>query len=459
MLMDATAYWEQRNRQNAEDRYKLGLERAATGEGQLASMIGSEKAKKEFSLMDLARGGPAQARRPYLVGEKGPELMVPDQNGTIIPNRKLQVIARAKKRAVARARGGRVTAGGEPEDVNPTWPGPVKAAAERAAGLAAGEPSLGSPESYGGGRRTVAPQLQEGQLSTGAQRFIPIDREADQPASSWQSGGQLPGSYAAPRPGYDLSEKDRNTGYDPSKPSFSNPIHIIRRMASTWQGPEPGQEYRTLARANQAFIRAGQGEALPGTIAGYDPVEGPRIRAEAEKLAAVARAEAEVYNRRPDLAALAKRTQQEMAEYAGDRSVADLKGWFDSNFGKFDSSTGKTVFKPADEATSMDARAAELVAKREGMAGRDGAQAGINHFQERQAIRSYLKSPDFMKNVQNPFAFNANAYLGAVSQNPAAWKELVEKSRAMRVTAPPEPQVSIGRRLWETPTPYGIAGP
>ena len=436
MLMDATAYWEQRNRQNAEDRYKLGLERAATGEGQLASMIGSEKARKEFSLMSLARGGPAQARRPYLVGEKGPELMVPDQNGTIIPNRKLQVIARAKKRAVARARGGRVTTGGE-----------------------AGEPSLGSPESYGGGRRTVAPQLQEGQLSTGAQRFIPIDREADQPASSWQSGGQLPGSYAAPRPGYDLSEKDRNTGYDPSKPSFSNPIPIIRRMTTTWQGPEPGQEYRTLARANQAFIRAGQGEALPGTIAGYDPVEGPRIRAEADKLAAVARAEAEVYNRRPDLAVLAKRTQQEMAGYAGDRSVADLKGWFDSNFGKFDSSTGKTVFKPADEATSMDARAAELVAKREGMAGRDGAQAGINHFQERQAIRSYLKSPDFMKNVQNPLAFNANAYLGAVSQNPAAWKELVEKGRAMRVTAPPEPQVSIGRRLWETPTPYGIAGP
>ena len=34
----------------------------------------------------LASGGPAMAGRPYLVGEKGPEIMVPNRSGTVIPN-------------------------------------------------------------------------------------------------------------------------------------------------------------------------------------------------------------------------------------------------------------------------------------------------------------------------------------------------------------------------------------
>lgn len=33
----------------------------------------------------LARGGPAKAGKPYIVGEKGPELFVPDQPGTVVP--------------------------------------------------------------------------------------------------------------------------------------------------------------------------------------------------------------------------------------------------------------------------------------------------------------------------------------------------------------------------------------
>lgn len=36
-----------------------------------------------------ARGGPVSARNPYLVGERGPELFVPGNSGTIIPNDKL----------------------------------------------------------------------------------------------------------------------------------------------------------------------------------------------------------------------------------------------------------------------------------------------------------------------------------------------------------------------------------
>jgi len=38
------------------------------------------------ALMGLAAGGPAQAGTPYIVGEKGPELFVPNTSGTVIPN-------------------------------------------------------------------------------------------------------------------------------------------------------------------------------------------------------------------------------------------------------------------------------------------------------------------------------------------------------------------------------------
>ncbi len=38
------------------------------------------------NLTPLAGGGPARSGQPYLVGEDGPELMVPDVNGTIVPN-------------------------------------------------------------------------------------------------------------------------------------------------------------------------------------------------------------------------------------------------------------------------------------------------------------------------------------------------------------------------------------
>ena len=33
-----------------------------------------------------AMGGPVEAGKPYMVGEKGPEVVVPKQSGTVIPN-------------------------------------------------------------------------------------------------------------------------------------------------------------------------------------------------------------------------------------------------------------------------------------------------------------------------------------------------------------------------------------
>lgn len=137
MAMDATAYWEQRNQRNAEERYKLGLERAATGEGILASLQGREaqagplaaESEKNYGIAqereqtayersldrartgagvlaaaegkakvqdrldqlsgELARGGPALQHGAYLVGEKGPEIFVPAADGRVIPNHRL----------------------------------------------------------------------------------------------------------------------------------------------------------------------------------------------------------------------------------------------------------------------------------------------------------------------------------------------------------------------------------
>ncbi len=43
-----------------------------------------------FKIPGLAEGGPAKSGQPYIVGEKGPELFVPKEAGTVIPNNKLE---------------------------------------------------------------------------------------------------------------------------------------------------------------------------------------------------------------------------------------------------------------------------------------------------------------------------------------------------------------------------------
>lgn len=52
--------------------------------GELAAGVGSGVASS--ALEKRAGGGPVQAGRPYLVGEKGPELFTPGQSGAIAPN-------------------------------------------------------------------------------------------------------------------------------------------------------------------------------------------------------------------------------------------------------------------------------------------------------------------------------------------------------------------------------------
>jgi hypothetical protein len=50
------------------------------------SKIARIMASMSGSLDFLAKGGPAKAGSPYIVGEQGPELFVPGSSGTVIPN-------------------------------------------------------------------------------------------------------------------------------------------------------------------------------------------------------------------------------------------------------------------------------------------------------------------------------------------------------------------------------------
>ena len=62
------------------------------------SIMGSDpeeimKRYKELGIEQREMGGPVQAGKPYVVGENGPELMVPDNSGTIVPNNLMNQIS------------------------------------------------------------------------------------------------------------------------------------------------------------------------------------------------------------------------------------------------------------------------------------------------------------------------------------------------------------------------------
>jgi hypothetical protein len=72
------------------------------------SAAGADTISSQVPLPHRAAGGPVRKHMPYLVGENGPELMVPDANGRILSN--------AATRAATRAGGG----GRQPVDVHVT---------------------------------------------------------------------------------------------------------------------------------------------------------------------------------------------------------------------------------------------------------------------------------------------------------------------------------------------------
>ena len=56
------------------------------GGGFMNSVIGFGKSLLGGIIPGLATGGPAKAGSPYIIGEQGPELFVPNTSGTVVPN-------------------------------------------------------------------------------------------------------------------------------------------------------------------------------------------------------------------------------------------------------------------------------------------------------------------------------------------------------------------------------------
>ena len=75
--------------------YRVFVVKQITGfiSQSIQGMFGVSQLDQGISLRPRARpraaGGPVSAGSPYLVGERGPELIVPNRNGTVIPNNQL----------------------------------------------------------------------------------------------------------------------------------------------------------------------------------------------------------------------------------------------------------------------------------------------------------------------------------------------------------------------------------
>ncbi|WP_395746536.1 hypothetical protein [Prosthecobacter sp.] len=61
----------------------------------------------KMRLQGRAKGGPVKAGRPYVVGEKGPEIIVPHQSGTVVPNHALKLVSEDRRGGRARGKTGR----------------------------------------------------------------------------------------------------------------------------------------------------------------------------------------------------------------------------------------------------------------------------------------------------------------------------------------------------------------
>jgi hypothetical protein len=100
------------NQQNAMGVVGLGSSVAGQAVGGLMKSDARAKvaAFVPMGLPGRANGGPVQAGQPYVVGERGPEVVVPAQSGTVVPNHALSTwgsggpAAQAQDEAAAQAR-------------------------------------------------------------------------------------------------------------------------------------------------------------------------------------------------------------------------------------------------------------------------------------------------------------------------------------------------------------------
>jgi hypothetical protein len=162
--------------------------------------------------------------------------------------------------------------------------------------------------------------------------------------------------------------------------------------------------------------------ALTEKYGEYVPPEGPKIAA----AGAEARLAQAAENRSPEKVAAAEAIRAAESERVAGTHVATLKNYLVTTHPGYDK----------NETTALDAKASEEVARQENRAGNpDAGKQAVVHFQDRQAIRSYLATNPF----QLPEGWDVNRYIGALSQNPAAWAQMVKEGQAKRLTAPAEP--------------------
>jgi hypothetical protein len=90
---------------------------AGSGVGGAIGSYGSAMSATSFLPSFLAVGGPAQAGSPYIVGEKGPELFVPNASGSVIPADRTAAMARYQRQSGNS--GGQGGESGQSSDLSP----------------------------------------------------------------------------------------------------------------------------------------------------------------------------------------------------------------------------------------------------------------------------------------------------------------------------------------------------
>ena len=86
--------------------FEEGFKRAQAGETEVPDLGGlfSIFARALIRGNVRAKGGPVKKGEPYVVGEKGPELIVPSESGNVIPNDEYSNLASSINQSVGRNR-------------------------------------------------------------------------------------------------------------------------------------------------------------------------------------------------------------------------------------------------------------------------------------------------------------------------------------------------------------------
>ena len=86
--------------------FEEGFKRAQAGETEVPDLGGlfSIFATALFRGNVRSEGGPVKKGEPYVVGEKGPELIVPSESGNVIPNEEYSNLASSINQSVGRNR-------------------------------------------------------------------------------------------------------------------------------------------------------------------------------------------------------------------------------------------------------------------------------------------------------------------------------------------------------------------